>query len=127
MDKLKNKKLLIIIGILICLLIIIAIAISVNQPKKITSIINKKTLDRVSYVICSNDSEVSAFAMLSDFEESRFKPYSGDIGNTAHLSFIFMDENNNILFHYTELGNNNLVEFKINGKTNYYIKNGVLR
>lgn len=129
MQKIKeNKKWLMIGGaILVIIAIIIGIIVLINQPKKITSIINQKTLDRVSYVTCSNHSEVSAFAMLADFDESRFKPYEGDLGNTAHISFTFMDANNNILFTYTELGNNNLVEFKINGKINYYVKSGVLK
>lgn len=124
----KNKKILLVSGIIFFIMIsIILIAVMINKPKKITSIISQKTLNRVSYVTCSNHSEISAFAMLADFEESRFEPYLGDIGNTTHISFTFMDENNNILFNYTELGNNNLVEFKINGKTSYYIKNGVLQ
>lgn len=129
MEKIKENKKWIFVGITIFVIIsiVIGIIVLVNQPKKITSIINQKTLNRVSYVTCSNHNEVSASAMLADFNESRFKPYSGDIGNTAHLNFTFMDTNNNILFTYTELGNNNLVEFRINGKINYYIKNGVLR
>lgn len=127
-EKIKeNKKIAIIFGSIVFLMIvIIGVAIMANRPKKITSIIDNKTLNRIAYVTCSNQSEVSAQAMIIDFKESRFEPYKGDLGNTAHLNFVFMDANNNILFQYTELGNNNIVAFKINGETNYYVKQGVL-
>lgn len=121
------KKISIITCIILIPIIIFLVVFILIKPKSITSIIDKKTLDRISYVTCSNNNDVSASAMLADFKESSFKSYSGDLGSTVPLTFTFLDANNNILFQYIEIGNNNIIEFKINGKSKYYIKNGVLR
>lgn len=112
---------------LVTIAIIALIIFLIAKPKSITDIIDKKTLNRISYVTCNNGNETSVSAMLADFKESSFKPYKDEIQNTANLSFTFLDENNNILFTYIETGYNNVIEFRINGKSKYYVKNGVLR
>lgn len=123
-----NKKKITIIAIVsIILIIILSILIGAKfSNKKITNIIDNDTLNRVTQVKCSNEITIDTNQMMSDLKQSTFKKYKGDLGSTAHITYVFMDENNNILFKYTEIGNRNIVSFSINNKTIYYIKDGVL-
>lgn len=123
-----NKKKITIIAIVsIILIIILSILIGVKfSNKKITNIIDNDTLNRVTQVKCSNEITIDTNQMMSDLKQSTFKKYKGDLGSTTHITYVFMDENNNILFKYTEIGNRNIVSFSINNKTTYYIKDGVL-
>jgi hypothetical protein len=124
---LSKKTIIIICVIIFIILLIPLIALLKNREKKITDIIDKGTLSRVEYIKTSNgENIIDVDGVISDLKQSRFKPYKGDLGNTARLTYIYMDENNNILFRYTDMGNNGIIGININNKDYYYIKQGVL-
>lgn len=93
-----------------------------NSDKKITNIINKNTLNKVAQIECSNGNIIDRNQMISNLKQCSFKKYNGKLGNTTHLTYVFMDNNKNILFKYIDIGNRNIVGFSTNNKITYYIK-----
>jgi len=50
-----------------------------------------------------------------------YTKYRGDIGSTTQTYIEFYDKDGNLLFSVTDLGNRNLMEFNVNGKTRIYM------
>lgn len=119
----KNFKIIILIFIVV---VFIFILIFLFRDKTVTNIINNNTLNRVSKISSSDNYLVNVDAMISDLKKSEFKKYKGEIENTDSITYIFLDKDNNILFKYIEIKNNNIVIFDINKEKLYYIKKGVL-
>ena len=58
---------------------------------------------------------------IFEFYESKvYREYKGKTGNTSHLSYFFYDADDTLLFELVDLGNQNLIRIKMNGKEGLY-------
>ncbi|MCR4594796.1 MAG: hypothetical protein K5761_07050 [Clostridiales bacterium] len=91
------------------------------SDKKIMDInlITNNNFRRAAKIVDKNG-DTSKPEEFTYFKEKYYKKYFGSKGNTAQRSWRFYDTEGNLLFTFTDLGNNNLISITIDGKTSVY-------
>lgn len=108
------------VGIIIVLIIIGGIGMIIFFSN---NDINAVTHDKDKCVFLVKDSDgntIQTEYVMDELKKYAFKKYKGTLGNTAHRSFLFYDDADNLLFTLVDVGNSDICQIVIDGKTNTY-------
>lgn len=118
-----KKRNIIIVSMLILIIIeVVAIALAYQESQRLTiDDITNNMFSQYDHTHAKNEkSKATADSLIKKYSAYSFEPYSGSIGNTSHSTYGLYDSDDNLLFVMTFIGNNNLVQITIDGKTTTY-------
>ncbi len=73
-----------------------------------------------SVVLDGNGNSVDVTEVIGFYADATYRRYAGGKGSTARRSWSFLDDNENVLFTLTDLGNRSLIQISMDGKERLY-------